>query len=266
MTLLRATISNTTTSNTTTGKMFGLFKKKEAKREITFDYSSIGVDMHSHILPGIDDGAQNPQESIFLIKQMMEVGIKKFIATPHIMVDYYRNNAETITNALTILKAELEKESIDVEVQAAAEHYFDETFEKRIDAGELMIMGDNYVLFEFSFINQPVNTIPVVEKLKDKGYKPILAHPERYPYMDLEQFRNLHDWGVDFQMNTISLTGYYGLGAKKIAEQLIDNQLINFISSDMHHPRHAEAFKKALRMPYLEKLLFDYPLKNTLLK
>jgi len=246
--------------------MFGLFKKKEVKREITFDYSSIGVDMHSHILPGIDDGAQNPQESIFLIKQMMEVGIKKFIATPHIMVDYYRNNADSINNALTILKAELVKENIEVEVQAAAEHYFDETFEKRIDDDKLMIMGDNYVLFEFSFINQPVNTIPVVQKLIDKGLKPILAHPERYPYMDLEQFRNLHDWGVDFQINTISLTGYYGLGARKIAEQLIDNQLVNFISSDMHHPRHAEAFKNALRMPYLEKLLFDYPLKNTLLK
>jgi tyrosine-protein phosphatase YwqE len=246
--------------------MFGLFKKKEAKREITFDYSSIGVDMHSHILPGIDDGAQNPQESIFLIKQMMEVGIKKFIATPHIMVDYYRNNAETINNALSILKAELVKENIDVEVQAAAEHYFDETFEKRVDDGELMIMGDNYVLFEFSFINQPLNAVSVIQKLRDKGFKPILAHPERYPYMDLEQFRNLHDWGVDFQLNTISLTGYYGLGARKIAEQLIDNQLINFISSDMHHPRHAEAFKNALKMPYLEKLLFDYPLKNTLLK
>jgi protein-tyrosine phosphatase len=83
--------------------------------------------------------------------------------------------------------------------------------------------------------------------------------------MDLEQFKTLHDWGVDFQLNTISLTGYYGKEAKKIAEELIDHQLINFISSDMHHPRHAEAFKNALRMPYLEKVLFDYPLKNTLL-
>src|ERR1700743_3434507 len=105
-------------SNITTGKMFGLFKKKdkEQKKEITVDYSSLKVDMHSHVLPGIDDGAQNPQESIFLIRKMMDLGIKKIIATPHIMVDYYRNTPETINNALAILKEELVKENIDIEV------------------------------------------------------------------------------------------------------------------------------------------------------
>jgi tyrosine-protein phosphatase YwqE len=245
--------------------MFGLFKKKEEKKHITFDYSSLMVDMHSHVLPGIDDGAQNPQESVILIKRMMALGIKKIIATPHIMIDYYRNTPETINAALDLLKAELIKENIDIEVQAAAEHYFDETFEARVNERGLMTIGDNYVLFEFSFINQPPNTIPVIQRLKDLGYKPILAHPERYPYLDIDQFRTLHDWGVNFQLNTISLTGYYGKDAKKIAEELIDNQLVDFISSDMHHPRHAEALKNALRMPYVEKVLFDYPLKNTLL-
>lgn len=245
--------------------MFGFFKKKEKKKEITFDYSSLIVDMHSHVLPGIDDGAQNPQESIFLIKRLMDLGIKKIIATPHIMVDYYRNTPETINDALALLKAELIKEKIDIEVQAAAEHYFDETFEARVNEQKLMTIGDNYVLFEFSFINQPPNAIPVIQKLRDLGYKPILAHPERYPYLDLEQFKTLHNWGVDFQLNTISLTGYYGKESKKLAEELIDNQLIDFISSDMHHPRHAEALKNALRMPYLEKVMFDYPLKNSLL-
>src|ERR1700728_4473805 len=136
--------------------MFGLFKKSEHKKEATFDYSSIMVDMHSHVLPGIDDGAQNPAESIELIKRMMALGIKKIIATPHIMADYYRNTAETINGALEILKAELEKEKIDIVVEAAAEHYFDETFEGRINDGKLMIMGDNYVLFEFSFISKPL--------------------------------------------------------------------------------------------------------------
>ena len=246
--------------------MFGLFKKKEAKKDIKFNYSSLMVDMHSHVLPGIDDGAQNPEESIFLIKKIMALGIKKIIATPHIMADYYRNTPETINNALEILKAELVKEKIDIVVEAAAEHYFDETFEARVNDNKLMIMGDGYVLFEFSFISQPPNAIPVIQKIKDLGYKPILAHPERYPYMDIDQFKTLHSWGVDFQLNTISLVGYYGRESKRMAEELIDNQLVDFISSDMHHPRHAEALKNALRMPYLEKLLFDYPLKNTLLK
>jgi tyrosine-protein phosphatase YwqE len=221
--------------------------------------------MHSHVLPGIDDGAQTPEESIALIKKMMALGIKKIIATPHIMADYYRNTPATINAALAILKAELIKEKIDIEIEAAAEHYFDETFEGRIERGELMIMGTNYVLFEFSFINQPPNAIAVVQKLKEAGFKPILAHPERYPYMDIDQLRNLREWGVLLQINTISLTGYYGKDAKKAAENLIDNQLVDFISSDMHHLRHAEALKQALTTSHLKKIMFDYPLKNIML-
>jgi len=246
--------------------MFSFFKKKSARREITFNYESIGVDMHSHVLPGIDDGAQTPQESIYLIRKMMALGINKIIATPHIMIDYYRNTRETINASLEILKAELIKENIDIVVEAAAEHYFDETFEARVNSGNLMTMGDNYVLFEFSFINTPPVYIPVIQKLKDMGYRPILAHPERYPYMTLENYKNLHDWGCDFQLNTISLTGYYGRETKAAAELLIDNQLIDFISSDMHHPRHAAALGDALKTTYIEKLLFDYPLKNIMLK
>ncbi|NHA06582.1 capsular biosynthesis protein [Mucilaginibacter sp. HC2] len=245
--------------------MFGLFKKKPEKRHAHFNYDSIMVDMHSHVLPGIDDGAKTPEDSIILIRKMMELGIKKIIATPHIMVDFYRNTPETINNALNILKAELVKENIDIPVEAAAEHYFDETFEARVEERRLLTMGDNYALFEFSFINKPPNAIPVIQKMNDMGYKPILAHPERYPYMDLEQFKNLHSWGCNFQLNTISLTGYYGRESKKMAESLIDNELIDFISSDMHHPKHAAALKEALRTTYVEKLLFDYPLKNTLL-
>jgi tyrosine-protein phosphatase YwqE len=222
--------------------------------------------MHSHVLPGIDDGAKTPEESIQLIKRMMDLGIKKIIATPHIMADYYKNTAESINASLNILKAELKNQNIDIQVEAAAEHYFDETFETRIDNGKLMIIGDNYVLFEFSFISKPPNVIEVILKLKELGFKPILAHPERYPYISTDQFRTLREWGLYFQLNTISLTGYYGRDAKKTAEYLVDEQLIDFISSDMHHLRHADAFKDALRLPYVEKLLFDYQLKNILLK
>jgi protein-tyrosine phosphatase len=245
--------------------MFGLFKKKEVKRTPAFDYSGIVTDMHSHVLPGIDDGAQTPEESVFLIRKMMEVGIKKIIATPHIMIDYYRNDAETIGNALAILKEELKRQEIDIDISAAAEHYFDETFEKRIDDRKVMTMGDNYVLFEYSFISQPSNAIYVIQKMKDMGYKPILAHPERYAYMDIEQLEGIRNWGCDLQLNTISLTGYYGKSSKKMAEEMVDRQMVDFISSDMHHPRHATAFANALTMPYLEKLLFDYPLKNVML-
>lgn len=245
--------------------MFGLFKKRKERKEITFNYESIMVDMHSHVLPGIDDGAKTPQDSIILIRKMMELGIKKIIATPHVMIDFYRNTPETIADSLEILKAELKKENIDILIETAAEHYFDETFEERVNDRKLMTMGDNYALFEFSFINKPPNVIPVIQKMNDMGYKPILAHPERYPYMDLEQYKNIQGWGCSMQLNTISLTGYYGKDVKRQAEMLVDNNLIDFISSDMHHEKHAMALKDALRTTYIEKLLFDTPLKNTLL-
>lgn len=244
--------------------MFSFFKKKDTP--VTITYEPIVVDMHSHVLPGIDDGARTPEDSIVLITKMMELGIKKIIATPHIMADYYKNTAETIGNALAILKAELKERNIDIEIEAAAEHYYDETFDGRINDHKLMTMGDNYVLFELSFISMPPNVIGAILRMKELGYKPILAHPERYPYMDIEQLRNMRDWGCMLQINTISLTGYFGKDAKKMAESLVDNELVDFISSDMHHLKHAAAFKNALKMPYVEKLLGDYPLKNIMLK
>jgi len=247
--------------------MFNFFKKKGNKVNPDFNYESVMVDMHSHVLPGIDDGAQNTEESIFLIKKMMDLGIKKIIATPHIMVDFYRNTPETINGALEILKAELKKQNIDIEIEAAAEHYFDETFEKRVNEKKLMAMGDNYALFEYSFISPPPNAFEVIQRMIEWGdYKPILAHPERYAYMTIADMANLRDWGCNMQMNTISLTGYYGKDVKKKAEAMVDGYIVDFISSDMHHPRHAAAFKDALNFPYVQKILSNYPLKNIMLK
>jgi protein-tyrosine phosphatase len=134
--------------------MFGLFKKRvEPQQSLTFE--SIGVDMHSHVLPGIDDGAQNPQQSIELIKVMMGLGIKKVIATPHVMNDYYRNTPETINNALAVLKAELVKEGIDIPVEASAEYFFDEVFMELVEKNNLLPMAKKYILFEFSFVSPP---------------------------------------------------------------------------------------------------------------
>lgn len=245
--------------------MFGFFSKKKVEQVRRFDLSTLGVDMHSHVLPGIDDGAQNVDESIVLVQAMMNLGIKKIIATPHIMVDYYRNTPETIGNALEILKNELQKQHLDIEIEAAAEHLLDEGFETLLDDGNVMPMTDNYLLFEMSFIDAHPNLIPLIQKMKDKGYKPILAHPERYPYFTIENCENMKSWGCDLQMNTISLTGYYGAKTKEMAEAMVDYNLVDFISSDMHHPRHAAALERSLKTTYLEKLLFDYPLKNALL-
>ncbi|OCX51292.1 capsular biosynthesis protein [Mucilaginibacter sp. PPCGB 2223] len=234
--------------------MFGLFKKRRDEQP-KLNFEAIAVDMHSHVLPGIDDGAQNPQESIELIKTMMSAGIKKIIATPHVMNDYYRNTPESIKSALAVLKAELAEQQIDIPVEASAEYFFDEVFMELVEKNELLPMGKNYILFEFSFVSPPPVFIPTIIKLKDMGYIPILAHPERYPYYTLDQYKNLKQWGCMLQLNTISLTGYYGRETKLCAEELVDNQLVDFISSDMHATRHADAFVRSLEMPYVQRLL-----------
>jgi protein-tyrosine phosphatase len=243
----------------------GIFSKKKFEDVRRFDLSTVAVDMHSHVLPGIDDGAQTVEESIVLVQAMVNLGIRKIIATPHIMVDYYRNTPETIGTALQILKTELQNQEIEIEIEAAAEHLLDEGFEVLLDENLVMPMKDNYLLFEMSFIDAHPNLIPLIQKMKELGYKPILAHPERYPYFTIENCQTLKGWGCDLQMNTISLTGYYGAKTKEMAEAMVDYNLVDFISSDMHHTRHAAALEKSLKTSYLEKLLFDYPLKNQLL-
>ena len=245
--------------------MFNIFKSKP--KDPGLNFSKLGVDLHSHIIPAIDDGAQNVDESIVLVRRMIDLGFRKIIATPHIMADYYRNTPDTIGKGLDILREELVKQSIDIQVEAAAEYYLDETFENKLEKGNILTMGDNYLLFELSYINYPQNLYEIIDKIKDKGYKPILAHPERYPYLfgSIENYRHIKETGCYFQLNTISLTGYYGKASQKIAEELVDNMLIEFIASDMHHLRHAAALKQSLHLPYVHKLLTDYQLQNELL-
>lgn len=246
--------------------MFSFFKKSKPK-DPGVNFSKLGADLHSHLIPGIDDGAQNVHESIVLIRKMMELGFRKIITTPHIMADYYRNTPETINRGLDFLREELVKQNIDIPIEAAAEYYLDETFESKLEKGNILTIGDKFLLFEISFVNYPQNLFDIVEKIKDKGYKPILAHPERYPYLSesLDNYRRIKDSGCYFQLNTIALTGYYGKQSQKIAEQLIDNMMVDFIASDMHHLKHANALAHSLTLPYVQKLLTDYQLQNELL-
>lgn len=243
--------------------MFGLFKKKKIPE---FDFSNIGIDMHSHVLPGIDDGAPTVKESVMMVNRFQQLGFKKLIATPHIMADYYRNTPDTINRALDELREELLKQNINMPVEAAAEYYLDETFENKINKGNMMTMGGDYILFELSYINYPNNIKDVIQKLNDKGLKPILAHPERYPYLgSLENYYRIREFGCYFQLNTISLSGYYGKQTQKIAEELVDNMMVDFIGSDMHHLRHADALNQSLFTPHLKTLFEEASLQNVML-
>jgi len=245
--------------------MFGLFKKKKIVPE--FNFSNIGTDIHSHIIPGIDDGAQTINDSLLLAKKFRALGFKKLIATPHIMADYFRNTPDTINRGLDILRKGLEDIQLDLEVDAAAEYYLDETLEKKVRQKEVLTFGANYLLFELSYINAPQNLFDIIKIMQDGGYKPILAHPERYPYYygAFENYSQIKETGCLFQMNSIALTGYYGSGAKKVAEEMIENHLVDFIGSDMHHLKHAAALEDSLTTPLMQRLLSQHQLNNVLI-
>jgi len=245
--------------------LLGWFKKE---KEPEFNFSVIGTDMHSHIIPGIDDGAKSLDDSLLLAKRFKALGFKKLVATPHIMADYFRNTPDIIHRALDVLREGLLQNNIDLEVSAAAEYYLDETFEKKIEKKEVLSFGkNNYLLFELSYINPPHNLFEVISKIHHAGYQPVLAHPERYPYYNgsLESYQQIKDAGCLLQLNTISLTGYYGKSCKQTAEELIDNYCIDFLGSDMHHLRHADALKDSLTIKRLQNILSQPQISNLLL-
>jgi protein-tyrosine phosphatase len=225
----------------------------------------IGADMHSHFLPGIDDGAKTMDDSIALIKAMKAMGYKKIITTPHIMSDCYRNTPEIIRQKLSEVQSELVKEEIDIEIQAAAEYYLDSDFEKFIAEKNLLTFGKNYVLFEISFMTEPPSLKEAIFNMQLAGYKPVLAHPERYSYWynDFENYVNMIDRGVILQINILSLIGHYDTPAKKIAEKLIKENMVELIGSDCHNINHINQINICRQQPYLKQLIESGKLLNS---
>ena len=215
------------------------------------------VDMHSHLIPGIDDGSKSMEESIQLIRAFKEFGYKKLITTPHIMSDYYRNTPEIINSGLEKLRAELHTQKIEMQIEAAAEYYLDFEFADKIQNEKLLTMGNGFLLMEVSYLNEPDNIDAIIFELQTNGYKVILAHPERYPfwYTNFNKYVTLKDKDVYFQVNINSLAGHYSPAAKKIAEKLIDLGMVDFIGSDCHHANHLKFMSDALCQPALHKLV-----------
>ncbi|MEY3416751.1 MAG: hypothetical protein RL711_32 [Bacteroidota bacterium] len=226
------------------------------------------VDMHSHILPGIDDGSQNVFESMEMIKYLADKGKKKLIMTPHIMHGVYNNNFEIVNTVLANLTLEVTRQGVDIQLEAAAEYYLDEAFVEKLEKEEpLLCFGDKkYVLFETSYMNSSPLYNNAVFLMKSQGYMPVLAHPERYlyAYANFETYVNLLERGVLFQLNTNSLTGYYSTHAQKMAEKLIDHGMVHFIGTDTHKIKHLHNLEKVSRLKYFKKLM-DLPLLNNTL-
>ena len=222
------------------------FKKKEIPLNEFFPKGF--VDIHSHLLPGIDDGAQDLETSIALIQKMSSYGIKNFITTPHILGDLYPNTPKIIKSKLKEVKDELLKRNItDITIDAAAEYMMDEQFSAIIEKDEeILTLKDNLVLVEMSYFSPPINLYDTLFQLQLKGYKPVLAHPERYNsyHTNFQNYYKLKRAGCLFQLNLLSLTEQYGKYVQKTAEKLLKENMYDFVGTDTHHQNHLQLLEK----------------------
>ncbi len=242
----------------------GLLSKIFSKKQNTpADLSILRTDMHSHLIPGIDDGSKTLDETIAILYKFKELGYKKVITTPHIMSDFYRNTPEIILNGLEIVKGELNRIQLEIEIEAAAEYYFDETLFQMLENESFLTFGDKNVLIEFSFSAAPQEHEKLFYEMRIKGYRPVIAHFERYLFYhgSIEQAKLWREKGMLIQMNINSLFGHYGPSVKKQAEMLIDSAQIDLIATDCHRLEHLTILEQNLNSPYLKKVL-DMDLLN----
>lgn len=248
--------------------IFSRFFKKSSRLEKPADLSLVRCDLHSHFIPGIDDGAPDMEASMNLLREMASLGYKKVITTPHVMSDTYRNTVEGITSGLQQVRTAIKSNNINIEIEAAAEYYLDYEFEKKIENKEILSFGKagvRYVLFELPFIFAPDSMNSIIFNLQSAGYKPVLAHPERYTYWhrNFKKYEELIEKGVLFQLNINSITGHYSPEVKQIAEQMIELGMISFLGSDCHHPGHIELIRsKALYEEGIHNLISSGRLLN----
>ena len=246
----------------------GLFNRIFSKKELTIEpinLSFLRNDIHSHLIPGIDDGSPDMETTIILLKKFIDLGYKKVITTPHIMSDYYKNTPEIILSGLDKVNEEIIKNNLDIEIEAAAEYNLEPEFEDLLEKNNLLTFGtENYLLFELSFFDEPTRLNEIIWKMREKGLSPVLAHVERYGYWhkDYDKIEEMINRGVKLQVNIGSIIGAYGPEVKKVAEKLIEDKVINFVGSDCHHEQHLEMINHASRLPIFHSLIQQEQILN----
>lgn len=231
------------------------------------DLPAIAIDIHSHLLPGIDDGVKTLEESWQIIQRFEDLGYKKLITTPHVMNDFYRNTTLGIKNKRDELISFLNEKNSPIQIEAAAEYYLDESLIQAVDNQEkLMTFGQQYLLFETNFLTEPYQLKDFIFKVTTQRYKPVFAHPERYEYLNknFEKLEDLRNRGVLFQLNILSLVGFYSAPIQKMAEHMIDKGWVDFIGSDCHNEHYSNLLEKAQQTKYFKKALALPLLNNSL--
>lgn len=242
--------------------MFSFLKTKSS-----ISLAPLHTDIHSHLLPDLDDGVKSLEESLGLIRQFIELGYRKLITTPHIMSDFYRNEPDQILEKLKTVNQYLRDNQVDITLEAAAEYYLDESLISKVHSNEkLLTFGSKYLLFETNFLTEPFQLNEFIFSAITQGYRPVLAHPERYQYLvnDFKKVEDLRNRGVLFQINMPSILGVYSKPIQKLSIQLIDKGWVEFLGSDCHNQMQMEILKEATKNKNLRKAL-ELPLLNRLL-
>jgi tyrosine-protein phosphatase YwqE len=223
-------------------------------------FSWLSQDIHSHLLPGIDDGSPDIDTSLELLRSLSEAGIQKFICTPHVIGDMYRNTPETINDALSRLQKAIRQNGMSMEISAAAEYMLDDYFMELLRSKRpLMALNKNYILTELSYSTPPQKLEEISFEINISNYQPLMAHPERYPYYhkNYANYTHLKELGFLLQVNLLSLTGYYGKSVAKAAKYILDKGLADFVGTDLHHFRHLNVLTDGKSIELFEKYLGD---------
>ncbi len=236
------------------------FFSKKIKAVPEYHFANLVQDIHSHILPGLDDGAPNIEASLELVEALHDAGIKRIICTPHIIADIYRNTPEKINSALGILKKECLKNGLDTDITAAAEYMLDDHFMELLRTKKpLLTLRKNYILTELSYATAPNNLEQISFEININNYQPLMAHPERYFYYhdNYDNYYRLKDLGFLLQVNLLSLIGHYGKTVTKAAQFLFKNNLVDFVGSDIHHIGHINLLTNGRNKEIIHKYLGD---------
>lgn len=206
------------------------------------------VDIHSHLLPGIDDGAQEFEDSRLLFNGLSALGFTEFITTPHIMHNVYENTYDSINEVHQKTVTDLAQTGFNLPIRAAAEYMIDDNFPSIIKSGSVRTLGGKYILVEMSYLNPPIQLFEIIFDIQVAGYIPVLAHPERYNFYhsNFSQYQKLKNAGCKFQINLLSTVGYYGVNVSNAASSLLRSGMIDFAGSDVHHQKHLSSFANKL--------------------
>ena len=226
------------------------------------------VDLHSHLLPNIDDGVASLDETLICLKQLTDWGIRKVITTPHVSRDWYPNSSALIQEKLLSVRDLIAEQQLPLTIDAAAEYLLDDFFMDSLKQGDLISFGERrYLLFETGWSSAPLGLGDMIFRIQTHGYTPVLAHPERYPYYhnDKQSLEHLREVGCLFQLNWMSLSGRYGSHVEKQARFLLQQHWVDFIGSDMHRPGDLDTMARLFKSSDLRLLEEQTLLNETLL-